>query len=384
MDIPFIPVLLISHLAATLIGGLGLRLLFASKNRDPQYGLMLGAGVGLVGGLAAVYLLWLSFAYLISTRTWKDIDAGVDPPLLTERTKRDIAKTFTVFFLVIPGMTVFFLFVLYPIIRAANYSFYDWKGFGDPTDYVKFANYEKLREHKVFRDTLSNSFKLMGLSLMVQLPLAMLLALLVGRGNLPGRRIFRFLLFVPYVFSEVIAAIIWMYVFHPTSGLANMTLDAILPSYTNIAFLGEKEYVLYAIFTVVTWKFFGFHLILYMAGLQGVPKDLEEAARVDGAAWWQVLGRVTMPLMASTIRLTVYLSVLGSFQQFVIVQVLTRGGDPYNTGHVITTYLYKYGLKHLRIGYGSAVAVLLFAMTLLFSLGYQRMLMRRDYQEAGR
>jgi raffinose/stachyose/melibiose transport system permease protein len=123
---------------------------------------------------------------------------------------------------------------------------------------------------------------------------------------------------------------------------------------------------------VLTWKYFGFHMILYMAGLQSIPKDLEDAARVDGASEFQTLSRVTLPLLGSTIRLSVFLSVLGSFQQFVIVWILTEGG-PVNSSELMATYLYKYGIQRFNLGYGSAVAVMLFAVTLTFSLGYQRL-----------
>jgi raffinose/stachyose/melibiose transport system permease protein len=136
--------------------------------------------------------------------------------------------------------------------------------------------------------------------------------------------------------------------------------------------------VLFGIFAVITWKYFGFHMILYMAGLQNISKDLEDAARVDGANEAQVLRNITLPLLGSTLRLTVFLSVLGSFQQFVIIQIMTLGG-PVNASEVIGTYLFKYGIQRFNLGYGSAVAVVLFAITLVFSIGYQRIILRRDY-----
>jgi raffinose/stachyose/melibiose transport system permease protein len=129
---------------------------------------------------------------------------------------------------------------------------------------------------------------------------------------------------------------------------------------------------------VLTWKHFGFYMILYMAGLQAVPKDLEDAARVDGSTELGVLRYITLPMLGSTIRLTIFLSVLGSFQQFVLVWILTQGG-PVESSQLIATYLYKFGIVRLQPGYGSAVAVVLFAITLVFSVGYQRIIMQRDY-----
>jgi len=293
--------------------------------------------------------------------------------------RRNINKALMLVLLIAPGMILFLTFVLVPVVQSARYSVYDWDGFGQPEDYVGLDNYRRLYEHTVFRTALSNSFKIMLLSLVVQLPIAMVLALLVGRGSLPGRRFFRALLFIPYVFSEVIVAIIWWYVFHPNDGLATTVFTSL--GLTPVEWLGDKDVVIYSIFLVLTWKYFGYYMILYMAGLQGVPQDLEDAARVDGANWWQALTRITLPLMGPTIRLTIYLSVLGSFQQFVIVQTLTRGGNPFNSGHVLATYLYKFGIQRFYMGYGSAVAVVLFLITLVFSLGYQRMVLRQDYAQ---
>jgi raffinose/stachyose/melibiose transport system permease protein len=218
----------------------------------------------------------------------------------------------------------------------------------------------------------------MMLSLGVQLPLALGLALMVGRGKLHGRKLFRTFLFIPFVFSEIITAIIWRYVLHPDEGLLNTALGTLIPGFENFGLLADRNTVLLGIFAVLTWKYFGFHMILYMAGLQAIPTDLEDAARVDGASEAEMLRYVTLPLLGSTIRLSIFLSVLGSFQQFVIVWILTEGG-PVNASELIATYLFKFGIQRFNLGYGSAVAVVLFTITLLFSLGYQRMIMRRDY-----
>jgi raffinose/stachyose/melibiose transport system permease protein len=225
-----------------------------------------------------------------------------------------------------------------------------------------------------------NSFKIVVLSVAIQLPLALSLALIVGRGALPGRSGFRTVLFIPYVFAEILTAYIWVYVFHPTDGVANLFLGSIIPNYQNILWLGDQNVILFSIFIVITWKYFGLHMILYMAALQGVSGDLEDAARLDGATELEVIRKITIPLIGPTIRLTVYLSVLGSFQQFVLFWILSRGGGPANSAHVLSTYMYKFGILGLRLGFGSAVAVVLFAITLSFSLIYQFTVLQQDYE----
>lgn len=279
----------------------------------------------------------------------------------------------------LPGMLLFLLFVLLPIGQSFYYSLYNWEGFGPPVDFIAFGNYERLLNHSIFQLAARNSFMLMALSLAIQLPLALSLALLVGRGNLHGRKIFRAFLFIPYVFSEVITAIIWRAVLSPNEGaLLNSVMAVFVPDFKAVGWLADRGLVIYILFAVLTWKYFGFYMILYMAGLQGIPADLEDAARVDGASAWEVLRYITLPLLGSTIRLTIYLSVLGSFQQFVLAWVLTNEGGPANASQLIATYLYKFGIQQFKLGYGSAVAVVLFVIALIFSLTYQRFVMRGD------
>jgi raffinose/stachyose/melibiose transport system permease protein len=284
----------------------------------------------------------------------------------------------TVAAFVVPGMLLFLVFVLYPIVQSVQFSVYDWDGFGPPTDFIGIDNYTRLFGHGIFQGAVYHSIIIMLLSLSIQLPVALAIALLVGRGELPGRRFFRAMLFIPYVFSETITAIIWLYVLHPHDGLANTVFGALIPNYEPITWLGSGDIVLYSIFMVLIWKYFGFYMILYMAAVQGVSKDLEEAGRIDGASEWDVLRLITLPLIGPTIRLTIYLSILGAVQQFVIVWVMTTGG-PTNSSDLMSTYLFKYGIQRFKLGYGSAVAVVLFGITFIFSLLYQRFVMNRDY-----
>src|SRR5688572_4024491 len=141
---------------------------------------------------------------------------------------------------IVPGFAVFIIFLLMPVATTSRYSLYDWNGFGELTseNYVELDNYDRLINHEVFQNAVRHTFIIMALSLAIQLPLAFGLALLVGRGNLPGRHFFRTLLFIPYVFSEVITALIWQYVLHPRDGLANLVFEKTIPGFENVAWLG--------------------------------------------------------------------------------------------------------------------------------------------------
>jgi raffinose/stachyose/melibiose transport system permease protein len=286
----------------------------------------------------------------------------------------------TVLFLA-PGLTLLFMFLLIPIGKSFYYSLYSWNGLGPLEDYVALENFVRILGQKIFQGAVLHSFTLMAMSLAIQLPLGMVLALILSRGKLRGASIFRAAYFVPFVFSEVITAIIWQYVYHPQSGLLNSTIHAIFPDAASTALLSNRETVLAAIFIVITWKYFGYYVLLYMAGLQGVSADIEDAARIDGAGELGVIWNVTIPSLGPTIRTTIYISMLGSLQQFIITWILTEGG-PVNSSELLVTYLYKYGIQRISLGYGSAVAVVIILGTLILSVGYQYFVMRRDYSVA--
>jgi raffinose/stachyose/melibiose transport system permease protein len=310
---------------------------------------------------------------LSGPRTTVAVSAAAQTPAR----RRDWQKlAVIVAFLVPPGL-IYFLLVLLPVIQAVHFSFYRWNGLGPMEDFTGLDNYARILRDTVFRRALGNNLLIVGLSVVVQLPLALGLALLIRR-NLPGRAVFRVIFFLPYVLSEVITGVLWSFIYNPQYGLLNKVLG-IIPGFEARGWLGDPKIVIFALFVVISWKYFGLHLILYMAGLQNVPTELEESAIIDGASGGQVIRHVTIPLLAPTIRLSLFLSVLGSLQIFDLVWVMTTGG-PVNSSETMATYLYRYGFQRFSIGYGSAVAVVLFLICFAFSFVYQRYVMRRDYQ----
>jgi raffinose/stachyose/melibiose transport system permease protein len=207
--------------------------------------------------------------------------------------------------------------------------------------------------------------------------LALALAVMVGRG-LPGRGLFRTILFMPYVLSEVNVAIMWMLLYNPDPDRGLLNAIVVGLGAEPIGWLSDPKVVLFSIFFALTWKYFGFHMLLYLAGLQNIPTEIEEAARIDGANGFQNFFYITLPLLSSTIRTSVYLSVLGSIQQFIMVWIMTKGG-PVNASEVLATYMYRFGFIRFQLGYGSAVAIYMFILCLIFSLIYQRLTRQPDY-----
>ena len=283
----------------------------------------------------------------------------------------------TIGLFLLPAFVLFLIFLIYPIFSSVYYSLFNWNGIGPAVKFVGLDNFKQILSDPVFLKAAGNAFLIVVLSLAVQLPLALALAIMVGR-DLPGRAFFRMIFFMPYVLSEVIAAIIWLSLFSPDPdrGLINALLT-LIPGVEAQNFLGDPNAVMACVFVVLTWKYFGLHMLLDMAGLQNIPKEVEEAAMIDGADRWQTVRYVTVPLLRSTLLTSIYLSVLGSLTQFNLIWIMTRGG-PVNSSEVMATYMYRYAFVRFQLGYGSAVALVMLVVCLVFSVAYLRLSRRPD------
>jgi raffinose/stachyose/melibiose transport system permease protein len=258
--------------------------------------------------------------------------------------------------------------------EAAWYSFYSWNGYGAPTDFVGWRNFELLFANRAFRIALMNNFLIIMVSLAIQLPLALGMAILLA-DRVRGTATFRLIFFLPYILAEVAAGLIWRFVYDGEYGLLAKLWELFGATPPHV--LAEPDIAIYAIMVVVVWKYFGFHMMLYIAGLQQIDRSLYEAAHIDGATGWQIFRRITVPLLGSTIRLSVFFAILGSIQLFDLIMPLTKGG-PSDSTQTMVTYLYSYGVTRMRIGFGSAVGVVLFLICVVFAFGYKRVLMRHD------
>jgi len=299
------------------------------------------------------------------------------PDVLKLKRASGVQDKFIVALFLAPALILFLLFVVYPIFRSIYFSMYDWNGLGPAVDFVGLGNFKTILTDKVFIKALWNVLLIIVFSLGLQLPLALALAVLVGR-NLPGRGLFRTIFFMPYVLSEVNVAIMWMLLYNPDPDRGLLNAIVVLFGVKPIGWLSSTDIVLLSVFIALTWKYFGFHMLLDLAGLQNIPLELEEAARIDGANSFQNFFYITLPLLGSTIRTSVYMSVLGSIQQFILVWIMTKGG-PVNASETLSTYMYRFGFVRFELGYGSAVAIYMFLLCLIFSLIYQRLTRQPDY-----
>jgi raffinose/stachyose/melibiose transport system permease protein len=267
-----------------------------------------------------------------------------------------------------PALLLFTVFVALPMIEAGWYSFYNWDGYGRPEKFIGLKNYGYLIGNQVFLRSLINNGLIIAASLLVQLPLALGVAMTIA-GRMPGAVWFRMVFFLPYILADVAAGLIWHFMFDGDYGLASTITGALgLQPYFLLA---SKDWAFSAILIVILWKYFGFHMMLYIAGLQGIDKSLLEAAEMDGATAFQRFRYITLPLLGPMIRLSVFFSVVGALQLFDVVVPLT-GGGPFNTTHTMVSFLYFFGITRMRVGFGSAVGVV------TFTIVYRRLLMRDD------
>jgi raffinose/stachyose/melibiose transport system permease protein len=273
-----------------------------------------------------------------------------------------------------PALMVFTVLVILPMGEAAWYSFYNWNGYGVPDQWVGWRNYQAVFKNGAFTTALRNNALIILVSLIVQLPLAMWLATMVTK-RIKGALAFRLIFFLPYVLAEVAAGLIWRFVYDGDFGLAGGITRAV--GAEPVYLLAEKGLAMYAILGVIVWKYFGFHMMLFIAGLQAIDRNVLEAADIDGASGWQKFRYVTLPMLGSTVRLAVFFAIVGSLQLFDMIMPLT-GGGPLNATQTMVTFLYNFGVTRMQVGFGSAVGVVLFVICVTIAFSYKRIFMRHD------
>jgi len=182
------------------------------------------------------------------------------------------------------------------------------------------------------------------------------------------------------VLSEAVTAVIWLSLLQPHGVVDGLLENAGLGGLVQL-WLADQSVVMFTLFAVITWKYIGFGIILFLAGLQGVPEELREAAAIDGATPWQTTRLIVLPLLGPTIRIWIFLSIIGSLQLFDLVWIMTLGG-PAGASTTMASYLIDRGFRRYEFGFGSAVAIILFIFCFVFALVYQRFALRRDTQGA--
>lgn len=254
-----------------------------------------------------------------------------------------------------PGFLLFAVAMVYPIVTAARMSLYDWNVLvADASRFVGLANYARAVHDPVFWRSLANSGAYMALTVPPQIILGLGLALLL-RAKSPAQPVYRVLFYLPVVTSWVVVSLLFKYLF-ADAGVINWLLD---PSMTApISWLSSRWTAMIAIAALGIWKGMGWSMMIFLAALQGIPVALEEAAVMDGANRWQRFRAVTLPAIWPAMAFVLVMLVIGGFNVFISVLLMT-GGGPAQATEVVLTYMYQAAFDDLDFGYGSAIAVLL-------------------------
>ena len=278
------------------------------------------------------------------------------------------SKKRNIILFLLPALILFCGILIAPIAMSGYYSLFDWKGVGADKLFIGFKNYKELFTSNSlgFIKALRNALLLAALSVGLQLPLALSLALALGKG-IKGERAFLSIYFMPVLISTVVIGQLWVKIYDPSYGILNTFLRSVgLESWTR-SWLGDKKVALGAVFVPTLWQYVGYHMLLLYAGVKSVPRELREAAMLDGASDRQVNRFIVLPYIKPIIRISVIFAVTGSLKSFDLIYVLTNGG-PLHSTEVPTTLLISLLIQRNRYGMGSAIAVLLIILCFAFAL----------------
>ncbi len=277
---------------------------------------------------------------------------------------------------VAPALVVFFIFTLLPLIVGFWLSFVTWDGITS-LRWVGFQNYVDVFHDSIFWQAVKHNAIFAVGTVVGKIVLALALAVLLNQA-LPGRAIFRTALFLPVVLSFVVVGLLWNWIYDYNFGLLNSLLGAVGLASLKEQWLGNQSVALGALIVVDIWKWFGFHMVIFLAGLQSIPTELYEAGRIDGASPWDCFWRLTLPLLRPVTMINVTLATLGAFNVFDLVYVMTTGGPAYAT-NVAMMDIYTQAFQFNRFGYAAAMSFVLLALVSAIALVVLRTLNSERY-----
>jgi multiple sugar transport system permease protein len=272
------------------------------------------------------------------------------------------AEALTAYAFILPCMVGFVVFYLLPTVRGFFISLTEWNLLRPPKD-VGFENYTTLFQDELFWNALRVTVTYVLWNIPIQTVLGLFLAVMMDR--LTKSMFVRGTLILPYLLSNVITAMIWVWMLDPLLGTVNAFLG--LFGIERISFLGVPENALATVAGINIWRHMGLTALLFYAGLQSIPKNVYEAATIDGSSEWTSFWRITLPLLRPVTVFVLVTTVVGSFQIFDTVAVATNGG-PVNATKVLVFYIYDNAFKFFKMGYATALSMVLFAMLIVFSL----------------
>lgn len=291
------------------------------------------------------------------------------------------SRTAFILLCIVPTLFIFSVFIVYPVTQVFYKSLFSSSGFGGGETFIGLENFKELFTDEVFLQSLKNTGFLMLVVPAIILFLSLIFASILSFGNLREKHLYRMIFFFPSILSFVVIGILWTFIYHPNMGIINEVLKWMGMNQFAVAWLGSKDTVLWAIALVMVWQAVGYcyYMVMYLAGMDGVPRELYEAASIDGANVVQQFFKITIPMLWEIIRITIIFSINGVLNiSFVLVLVMTAGG-PNNASQVALTYMYKQAFVNANFGYAMAIAVIVFTVSIILSLISNRLTERESY-----
>ncbi len=275
---------------------------------------------------------------------------------------------------VVPAIIFFIVFAYYPMVSALRLSLTDYNLLSPPKD-VGLANYEYIFQSERFQKVLVNTFEFVGGYAIPMWILALALAMIFTQ-EFKGRGIYRTLYFVPIVLSETVISIVWRLLYHPQGAINSML--APFNGGVRVPWLTSSDIAPLAVIVVAIWRVFGYYMIIFITGLQNIPMEYYDAAKVDGGSRWQIFRLITLPLLRPTTVFVVVITLLNGFQSFVYQFLITRGG-PNDSTNVLGYLIYEEAFPNLNMGRAAAISMVLFAMLIVLTF-IQLYLLRQRYE----
>ncbi len=290
---------------------------------------------------------------------------------------RQARKEWSAYLFLAPGLILFFVFTVFAVAYSFYLSFHEWNILEPAKPFVGLDNYRRLLEDKRFHEAVINTIYYTAVSVPLTMAVGLLVALLLNN-QIRARGLFRTMYYIPVITPLVVAAIIWKWVYQGDYGLLNYYLLRIGLIDEPLLWLADPNLAMPAVILMSVWAGVGFHMVVYLAGLQAIPETFYDAAKVDGAGIWARLRYITVPMLAPTSFFLFIISVIGSFQVFTQIYIMTSGG-PLGRTRTVGYYLYEKAFQHFQMGYAAAIAYALFAMIFIFTL-LQMRFMRGDVE----
>lgn len=277
-----------------------------------------------------------------------------------------------------PSLLLIVTFIVVPICFAFFLSLTKWRVLGAPQQFIGIQNYIYWFKNPYFYKIFFNTLYFAGVKIPLDLLISLSIALLLNRG-IRGLTFYRTVFFLPVITSMVAVAAVWMWIYDPQMGLLNYILTSV--GLSPLGWLSDPKWAMPAIIITSTWKGLGYNIVIFLAGLQGIPVKFYEAAKVDGANAWQTFWNVTLPMLSPVIYFVIIIGVINSFKIFTQIHVMTPNGGPLNSTAVFVYEIYNRSFNQYKFGQAAALSFIMFVIVVIFTFAQQKFGSKRVHYE---